>query len=109
MYEAVFTQQQRPRRRQMKRILNAFIAVVLSAALAMPSYALSEFQVYNYKTGTYESFDSEAPANKMREFIPQNLAAQGLYDTYIGMGKSPSESVMKVLESVIGAHEKSDK
>jgi hypothetical protein len=58
----------------------------------------------NFKTGQPEMIrDGEAPPpDRMREFIPQNWAAQGLYQMYLDQGKTPVESATLVLESAIG-------
>lgn len=62
----------------------------------------------NQKTGRVEWFEADAfpPAERMKEFLPQNPAAQGLYDVYIDQGKTPEESAILVLESSLGIRHK---
>ncbi|QQS15944.1 MAG: hypothetical protein IPK84_01065 [Candidatus Moraniibacteriota bacterium] len=62
----------------------------------------------NQKTGQTEWFEADAfpPAERMKEFLPQNPAAQGLYDVYIDQGKTPEESAILVLESSLDIRHK---
>ena len=57
---------------------------------------------YNFKTGEYDFIRS--PDN-MKDYIPQNSAAQGLYDCYIKMGKSPTEASIETLKACVGEGE----
>lgn len=56
---------------------------------------------HNFKTGESDHHEGCPPDDKMKEYIPQLLAAQGLYDCYIGQGSTPMESMGKVLKASI--------
>jgi len=56
---------------------------------------------HNFKTGKSECIVGLPAPDKMSQFIPQDPAAQELYQTYIAMGKSPIESLELVLRATL--------
>lgn len=56
----------------------------------------------NFKTGETEYFNKIPPGDRMKEFIPQSPAAQGLYNCHIKTGKTPIEALILVLEAATG-------
>lgn len=55
---------------------------------------------FNYKTGEYENL-TEAPVERMCEFIPQDGASQSLFEIYTKhKGLDPIEASIKILEVV---------
>ena len=56
---------------------------------------------HNFKTGQIEYIHGTPSAEKMHEFIPQIAPAQGLYDVYISMGKTPAEAAALVLQAIV--------
>jgi len=84
----------------MKRLLISLVLMFALAGVALadaPSIAW-----HNYKSGQTEYVHGMPSEEKMREFIPQIAPAQGLYDVYIALGKTPAEAAILVLEAVIG-------
>jgi len=56
----------------------------------------------NMKTGEVEFFSEAAPPEgRMREFIPQDLMFQEIYDAHMGMGKDAAEAANAVLEQCL--------
>lgn len=64
-----------------------------------------ELRWFNYKTETYESLAGTPPIERIGEFLPQNPAAQGLYEVYRALGNAPLEAMRLVLQCVIDAYE----
>lgn len=56
---------------------------------------------FNIKTGEPEFFPEAPPAERMREFIPQDQESQDLYDKYIKEGKEPMAAAGSVLRDKI--------
>lgn len=82
----------------MKVLLIALvIAVISSAGMARPV-------LYNFRTQLYQGVPQNPTADKMRDFIPQHEAAQGLYTTLLKTGKTPTEAVIDVTQEVIKAN-----
>jgi hypothetical protein len=52
---------------------------------------------YNYKTNEYE-YLTEMPRDRMKEFIPQDVASQNLFDIYTQHeGLSIEDATIKIL------------
>lgn len=60
---------------------------------------------YNYKTNEFEYLAGQPPKERMKEFIPQYISAQNLFDLYIEMRKTELEALIKVLEAVTDSDE----
>ena len=56
------------------------------------------YTVYNYKTGEYDSKTGEI--TDWTEYIPQDIACQGLYTCYLRLGFDATHSAVKVLEAL---------
>jgi hypothetical protein len=52
--------------------------------------------IYNYRTKEYDSVP--LPIDDWSDYIPQDVASQGLYEIYREEGKSSAEAAEKVLE-----------
>ena len=57
------------------------------------------FNWFNYATQQHEY--RSTPAD-FTNYIPQNPAAQGLYQCYIQMGETPIEAAIKVCRACVG-------
>lgn len=60
---------------------------------------------YNYRTQSFEYIADNIAMiddDKIKELIPQDVAAQRLYTLYRDMGHSKPEAMIKVLKSVAG-------
>lgn len=79
---------------------SVLLAVVLFFA-ALTVQAESCMYCGNFKTGKFECIAGLPAPDKMKQFIPQYTAAQGLYQTYIAIGKSPVESLELVLRATL--------
>ena len=55
---------------------------------------------YNFTTNEYDYLDT-APED-WRAYIPQQPAAQGLYNCYVKVGDAPVEAAKKVLQAILG-------
>jgi replication-associated recombination protein RarA len=60
---------------------------------------------YNYRTGDYDYNPDLTSDTVARQYIPQNVAAQGIYDCHRGMGQSITEAMIATLTAVIRAQE----
>lgn len=63
----------------------------------LPSESCGEW--INKKTGKTECLLGLPPAERIKEFIPQDAASQNLYNTYIAQGKTAEESMELVLKA----------
>jgi hypothetical protein len=58
---------------------------------------------YNYVTEQYEFIPTPSD---FRVFIPQSVAAQGLYNCHLTLGKSPIQAAIEVLSICAGVDKK---
>lgn len=89
----------------MKKFLAVFLFVFLFSGTAL-SQEMSYW--YNYSKGEMEARLSPPPQQQMIDFIPQVPAAQGLYETYLAMGKNHIEAARLVLEAVLDINQKTN-
>ncbi len=82
----------------MKSVL--LVVVLFFATLAVQAESCMYWD--NFKTGKSECIVGFPAPDKMSQFVSQDPAAQGLYETYIAMGKSPVESLELVLKASLG-------
>lgn len=58
---------------------------------------------YNYQTQKHEFI---ATPTDLAPYIPQDPAAQGLFECYVGLGDSPLIAAVKVLKASLGLEPK---
>lgn len=80
-----------------------FGAGVADFAAAQQVAMSGNYSYFNFKSLQMETIPELPSTEKMREFIPQTLEAQSLYNLQIQVGKSPMEATTAVLEEEIAA------
>ena len=58
------------------------------------------YRLFNYATGKYEDLD-DIP-DDLSPYIPQHKKAQLMYLCMIGLGETPINAMVKVMESLVG-------
>ena len=57
---------------------------------------------YNFRTGGSDEYEHAWLLDDYTDYIPQNVAAKGLYHCYISQGNDPFRAFLKTLCACVG-------
>lgn len=79
----------------------AWQAMINEEEAPTPATEAANFPWFNYALNKHK-YIAMLPTTDRRPYIPQNPAAQSLYQLYLDMGKTPDEAMYNILKLSVG-------